>query len=493
LDYALAISFLFLYYVRPYEWMEWLAPLQPVTQVLAAGLAVVFFQAARRVAWQPRRFVGEFLRTPLDWILLAFTLWVLHASGSPGDTWSRFYQLLAYYVLVQHALTSWRRVEGFLWVWLALILFVSIMGVLSTFDIDPFGSQSNTLGMYKGRLSINLSIFNNPNALGHSVVLILPMIYFLGIWRRHLLAKELSPLLFAMPAWCLYLTQSKGGFLSAAAGIASSQMVGRPKWFQVALITAIYVVGFSLLMFLPRMPQLESVRGDRGVQGRLLVWNFGWTSLQTLPNGLGYGRFTQFVPVYVEGKYRLRKPAHSSYVEVGAELGKKGLFLWLGILYYSLKSLVRARGRTDQEERIRRLLLCLTIIYMASSWMTNISYRGTFYIQLGVIAAFYRLMQRTPQPDLAAHGATSAAGLEAEIETITASPVALGGMPAPVVILEPMEATQAEGESPELRPLPRWLSWRRIAWLPMDAALIYVMYWVVLRAWRYFMNEWTGV
>jgi hypothetical protein len=495
LDFALAIFFLFLYYVRPHEWLEWVAPLQPISGVLALGLAVIFFQIARRVDWHPLRFAREVLRTPIDWILLAFTLWVLYASGAPRDTFSEFYPVLAYYVLVQHALTTLRRMEGFLWVWLGLLLFISIMGVLSTFDIDPFGSQSYTLGMYKGRLSLNLSIFNNPNALAHSVVLILPMIYFLGIWHRNLLAQEVSPLLFAMPAWCLFLTQSKGGFLSGAAGVACSQIVGRPRWVQVALITVIYIGGLSVLMFLPRMQQLESIRGDRGVQGRLLVWNFGWTSLQTLPKGLGYSHFTQFVPVYVEGKYRLRKPAHSSYVEVGAELGKKGLFLWLGMLYYSLKSLVLIKSKNDQEERIRRLLFCLVIIYVTSSWMTNISYRGTFFIQLGTVAAFYRLMQRTPQPALAIEGVSSAPDLDVESghAASVAGSLPLGAMPVAVVTLEPVEVIQAEASRPTLGASSRWLSWRRIAWLLLDAALIYLTYWVVLRAWHYFMVEWTGV
>ncbi len=490
MDFAIAILFLILYYVRPHEWLSWLAPMQPIAKVLALGLVVIFFQMAQRVRWHPLRFIREFLNTPNDWVLLAFTLWVLYASGSPGDTFREFYPSLAYYVLIQHAVSSPRRMERFLWVWLGLLLFVATMAVLSQYDIDPFGSQRRTLGMYKGRLSLNLSIFNNPNALAHSVVMALPMIYFLATWRRVLLVKELSLLLYIMPAWCLFWSQSKGGYISGAAGVLATQTFGRPKWVQIALLATVYLTGVSALMLLPRMHELESVRGDRAVQGRLLVWNFGWTSLQTLPKGLGYGRFMQRVPEYVEGKIRQRKPAHSSYVEVGAELGKTGLFLWLGILYYSMKVLMRTKTSNDQEERIRRLLFCLVIVYMASSWLTNISYRGTLFIQLGVIAAFYRYMRAAAQPVTATEDAAAGAGLARSSETIVAGPVPLEAVSA--VLVSGPEGLPQAAHDPGGRPR-RWLSWRRIAGLLVDGVLIYVMYRIVLRAWLYFMLDWTGV
>ncbi len=354
MDFVLATLFLILYYVRPHEWNAFFSTVQPITKVLALGLGVVLFQAARGAGWRPLRLIRELLRTSNDWILLLFTLWVLHAAADAQATWNQFYHLLGYYVLIAHALTTPRRIERFLWVWMGLLLFVSIMAVLSEYEIDPFGSYGLTHGMYKGRLVLNLSIFSNPNALGHSVVMILPMIYFLGIWHRVLLLKELSLPLFIMPFWCLFWTQSKGAYISGAAGILASQTFGRPKWLQAAVIVLAYVLGMSALMLLPRMHELESIRDDAGVRGRLLAWNFAWQSFETLPEGLGYGQFAQHVPVYVEGPHRVRKPTHSSYVEVGAELGKMGLYLWLGILYYALKALMLARSETDQEERSRR-------------------------------------------------------------------------------------------------------------------------------------------
>lgn len=521
MDFILAVTFLVLYYVRPHEWMDSMASLQPITKVLALGLLVVIFQAGRGAQWRPHRMLGEFLATPTDWAILAFTCWVLYAAADSRATWASYYPLLAYYVLVAHAVSTPRRMETFLWVWVGLLLFVSTMAVLSEYEIDPFGSAEFSHGMYKGRLSLNLSIFNNPNALGHSVVMILPMIYFLGIWHRVLLLKELSLPLFIMPFWCLLWTQSKGAYISGAAGLLASQTFGRPKWFQAMVIVVAYGIGISALMLLPRMHELESIRDDAGVRGRLLAWNFAWQSFETLPKGLGYGKFTRYVPVYVEGKYRVHKPTHSSYVEVAAELGKGGLLFWLAILYYSLRVLVLAKTESEQEERIRRLLFSLVAIYMVSSWMTNISYRGTFFIQTGVIGAFALHLRRQR-----AAKAADVSGLvplaRPATEPLLADGVGPYALLSPAsVLVGPPAATAAAESSPGHGALPdrwdpeaaaatqgmeeqgviafwwarvrRWLRWQRLQALAVDCLLVYLMYRIVIRAWLYFMLDWTGV
>jgi len=519
LDFILAVLFLVLYYVRPHEWLAPMAAFQPVTKVLALGLAVVIFKIGRRVHWRPHRIAAEFLRTPNDWALLAFTAWMLYAAVDMRSVWAEFYPLLAYYLLVRHAASTPRRMEVFMWVWLGLLLFISTMAVLSEYDIDPFGSASFTHGMYKGRLTLNLSIFNNPNALGHSVVMILPMIYFLGIWHRMLLFKELSLPLFTMPVWCLFWTQSKGAYISGAVGLLVSQTFGRPKWLQIVVVGAVYGLGASALMLLPRMHDLESVRSDAGVKGRLFAWNFAYQSFVTLPKGLGFQQFTKRVPAYGQGEFRVHKPTHSSYVEVGAELGKGGLLAWLSILYFSMRVLVLGKTETDQEERIRRLLFCLVVIYMASSWMTNISYRGTFFIQTAVVAAFASHLRRRRAPAAAVDESRQPAAVpDAEFGgAVGPTPVLLGppapslplGMgsalmrtPArgalPALLATTPDAADAGGaeeseSSPSWSDVTRSLRWRRLAVLLLDVLLIYLMYRVVIRAWLYFMLDWTGV
>ncbi len=51
----------------------------------------------------------------------------------------------------------------------------------------------------KGRLILNLSIFNNPNGLGHSVVPAIPMLYYYLIYRRPILLRVLGFALMAIP------------------------------------------------------------------------------------------------------------------------------------------------------------------------------------------------------------------------------------------------------------------------------------------------------
>ena len=77
---------------------------------------------------------------------------------------------------------------------------------------DPVGSKDVVQGTMKGRLVFNTSIFNNVNALGHSVVPAIPLVYFLLIWKRPVFVKILGLFLLLLPAFCVFNTQSKGSF-----------------------------------------------------------------------------------------------------------------------------------------------------------------------------------------------------------------------------------------------------------------------------------------
>ena len=39
----------------------------------------------------------------------------------------------------------------------------------------------------------------------------------------------------------------------------------------------------------------------------------------------------------------------------------------------------------------------------------------------------------------------------------------------------------------------RWLRWQRLQALVVDCLLVYLMYRIVIRAWLYFMLDWTGI
>jgi O-antigen ligase len=268
------------------------------------------------------------------------------------------------------------------------MIFVAGFAVLSEYGFDPTDSYDKTHGPMKDRLILNLGIFNNPNALGHSIVPAVVMLYFIGIWKRPIFARMTAPLAMAVPLYCTFLTLSKGAFLSGSVTLASALSFKRPKAIQLAIVVACATLGVVAVKNLPRMQELQSSKRDEAIQGRVHAFRFGFEKMQNEPYGIGYANFI----AKFEQRFHYRKAAHSTYVNIGAELGKTGLFLFCALLYFSFRVLLAAKTTNDEEERVRRLLFVLLISFCVSSWMIGWHNRVTFWLMIAAIAAFHRIM-----------------------------------------------------------------------------------------------------
>jgi len=182
------------------------------------------------------------------------------------------------------------------------------------------------------------------------------------------------------------------------------------------------------------------------------------------------------------------KAPHSSYVCIGAELGKPGLFLFLGVLYCCLRTTITARTQTPDEERIRRILFVLVVSYMVSSWMVDFEYRPTFFMFAAAIAALPSPSAgsfRRSSPCGGNHARRpSPAGLA---HSGTATTTRLRGIPADSMLapglMEP--ATLASSSALPATPfIPRIAgSWNRLKWF--DFAAVLLLTWGAIHFWAY--------
>ena len=61
--------------------------------------------------------------------------------------------------------------------------------------------------------------------------------------------------------------------------------------------------------------------------------------------GIGLGNFKPLVQGYERGNAAVESIGHNVYVEIGAEMGLPALFVFLGILFFSYRTLGRVRVR----------------------------------------------------------------------------------------------------------------------------------------------------
>ncbi len=458
MDLVCVILFLVLYYVRPQEWSSIFSAIHFVQIVMLMALFSLF-------GGQKQVRLGDLFKTPHDWMILLFFGWMILSNDAPYETFKSNFALAIFYFVIVQTMTSVRRLNIFVGWWTGLTIFVAALAIMSNFGVDPLGSMDITTGRMKGRLILNLSIFNNPNALGHSVVPCIPMIYFFCFWKRPLFIKQIGTLLIGIPIWCVFLTASKGAFLTGGAVLVATLAFGRPKTVQILILVVTAAVGGTAMHSLPRMNELEKAKSDQAIQGRVAAFTHGMKVMQDNIRGVGRGNWMEsFLRTHHYGK-----ACHSSYVQVGAELGYPGLFLFLGILYCCLRTLLTMKANTPEVERIRRTLFVLVLSYMISSWMVDFGFRASFFMFAAGVASLHRIINglvtapetveekislpgwrphMIPRPGVVTAPALAAMAPPAPIYSLPK--VAIKVPPPPKFVWMPKPATSRSKESPSV-------------------------------------------
>lgn len=382
MEFRAAVFFLFLYYIRPQDWVTGLAGfniMRPMILIWAVGLH----------GSHQRSLYPGVLRTPHDWVMLAYWGWVVWTAPDGQGALTAFLSLVVFYAFTVQSLTSWDRLLFYLKAWNYAILGVALIAVASLYKIDFTGAIAMT-EFNEGRLAIGTYMHNNPNALGHSVAVVVPLSFLLYFWRSGLVGKMvIFPLQSALALYCIYETQSKGAFLVTAALLVMIFVIGRPLPVKIFALALAFSLGVSALSFLPRMSDMNSLSSEEGVQGRLMAWELAKTAMERSPAG-----WKQFVAYINWFGLTIKKATHSSYVQVGADLGVNGLFIFLLALWASIRTTLQIHRFTvenDDKERCRRAAIVLIIAYAVSSWMINREYHTEYFLLIAVAAAMHRL------------------------------------------------------------------------------------------------------
>ncbi len=392
MDFVGIVVFAIVLYVRPQEILDALNALRPAQLSLAMTGVGLFIREGGVT-------LKQIIRTPQDWMMAAYFIYILFwTPGAIGDLWGELYPFIGFYFLVVLALSNFRRLYQYLAWWCGSIMFITVLALLSLIGIDPTDAQSHTTASL-GRLCVGLSLFDNPNALGHSVMVAVPLLYYFMFWKRPIFVKEVGAPLIFLPMLCTYFTESKGAFISGFGAVVATAAFGRPKWVQILIVTLALTFGVGGLDLLPRFTEVKfgdgRARQDEAVLGRIESFEFGKWAQENTPYGVG---FKQFVDAFIrkEGDLKARA-SHSSYNQVAGEFGWWGLLIFSGILYTCFHSLMRARTADDNEERVRRMLFCMVLAYAVSSWMIDFGFRAAFFVMVAMVSAFHRLlMDRSP-------------------------------------------------------------------------------------------------
>lgn len=469
MEFVLAIFFLLFYYLRPQDWVAGLEGANLIKPIMAIWAGIILMARSR-----PSPLVG-WMRTPHDWMILIYYGYVVVTAPDPNSVLTGFLPLVVFYAFTVQSVNTWERLLKYLKWWNLALALVALLAVLSLIGFDPTGARDAT-DRFVGRLCIGTWLHDNPNALGHSVVVVMPLSYFLFFWRGTGNGRFIIfPIFTALAYYCVFRTESKGSFLVGGSLFALLFVIGRPKIVQILAITGALTMGVSALSFLPRMSEMNDLRSDEGVQGRLLAWEMARTASRAHATGEGWGQFQAYID-WREGDrmiYAIPKATHSSYVQVAADLGVYGLFIYLACIWTALHTLLAFRPRNDLEDRCRRAILIIITANLISGWMINRQYHTEYFLMIAATAALHRLRK---SEDIAAAAEADANKPESAPEVVPEHPVAVP-VPTPAFIVNRTQQV--------VTVVKRF--WNRIG--VSDVAVSVTMTWMALYIWDYVLES----
>lgn len=226
-------------------------------------------------------------------------------------------------------------------------------------------------------------VLQDPNELALVICAGLPFLFAMVGRRRSLRWYLVMAVGTVVVFVCMFKTQSRSGQLAFLA-VLGVYFLKRLRWKGVAL---------AMLMALPVL-----LAGGRGGQAagqstidRYEAWRAGVDMVRSNPAiGVGQGMFTE--------THHLT--AHNSYLLAGAELGLPGMFLWLMLIYLSIKiglTGMRVQGEGPMADEARAwgtALVAALIGFLISMLFLSLTYHMVLWIYLGIAGAYYSTMRR---------------------------------------------------------------------------------------------------
>ena len=372
-----------------------------IERLLAVVLMVSVLFHRQRLAWPPITkslliFWGAlFISVPLS-------IWRTDALSNAIS----FGRIIIYHVLVVNLVTTERRYRAFLLVYAALI------GWLAATSL--YGLSHGL--MYHGSESVERaealnSFGGNPNSLGISMVVSIPLVFLLlakgsGIGRLVSMAVVVAAI-----ATTIY-TGSRTSYLALAFLVLAAPLLRRKRLFYLPV--AVLVISIIWMVtpqnYKDRVLSVESRNKDLSYINRLKAWEGGWRMFVDNPvTGVGVGEFAAAngMKYWPDPANRVWLNAHSLYFQCLGELGLVGVISFLYFLYrfFRLNGELARRFDADQSwaSCVRNFPVACNLILLVllfAGYSGHDLYRSTWYMMAGLAGALQLMVSsKAPAPE----------------------------------------------------------------------------------------------
>lgn len=377
------------------------------------------------IVWLFSVYVQPLPSTPFNLLLalwgMALIVGIL-ASADPLETLPKATGLilgLGAWRLIVMATGTTRSLYIFLGLTLLIALGFSVIGVFGLKEFPKIPALSQLNPFRSGMLPVLDGLVVHPNQLAGLITLFLPLLVSLlfappaelAVWPRRL--ALLAATLWT--AWILLLTQSRGGWIAALAGLVVLSVLWAltlPKsrtrsvlclaliGLVAAAILLIFRIGPETIWGLWANPPQETAVGTlTTLNFRKELWPWAVTAISDFPlTGVGLGAFRlvafRLYPLPLSPQFDIGH-AHNVFLQTALDVGLPGLAVYLAILLVALVVGWQV-ARSDLGYRAISLGILAGLVahhvYGLADTLALGSKPGlVFWLLLGLLAAAHRL------------------------------------------------------------------------------------------------------
>ena len=301
------VAYMAVLYIRPHQYMDALEGV-PVLPALL-GLAGVMWLARQTKSFEASQHRILLVLTVLMSFSVVLTGWV----GGAVAVWTTdFGPILLLFYMVATTIDSLAKLR---------VIFLLLTIAAATMALHGISQNQDELGigwtgaaLVDGRITY-LGFLNDPNDLGMSLLMTLPMCLHLAN-RGGFLLRWTFRAIGLLILYGVFLTNSRGAILGLGAMLLAYGISRYGLWRSLIIVP---LMAAPLIALAPSRIGEISAEEDSAA-GRVEAWYEGFQMLRAHPLfGVGKGLFT-------EHHYLT---AHNSYMLAVAELGLVGYFVWL--------------------------------------------------------------------------------------------------------------------------------------------------------------------
>jgi probable O-glycosylation ligase (exosortase A-associated) len=258
-------------------------------------------------------------------------------------------------------------------------------------------------------------MISDNNDFAMALCMAIPLLLGLGLGERRKILRRFLLALVPLTAITVFLTHSRGAFLSLCC--CTVVLIWRSR----NRVAGFALAGLAIASVLPLMPAyverlstITDYEQEASARGRIDAWRVAGNMIVDNPLfGVGFERFQDEYQNYdYRGKDKLdagtgRKVAHNSYFQIWAECGTPALLLYLTLIALSYWDVWRVRQQARWRYHASWILSWTTMFeasltaFVVGSAFLNRAHFDLFYHLVAIILVFGVVVRREMEDEVA--------------------------------------------------------------------------------------------